>query len=210
MESNKPQITFSKNAPFIVKNVEKMEDRYKEAIPTKPVMALCRCGKSENQPFCDGKHVEEGFKNEMKANTHFDRVKKYTGKDITIYFDLCICSHVAVCIRRLPSVFNLTKRPWINADGASVEEIIKTIEACPTGALKYELNGNIGEITGREAKIKVDPRGPLYIEGGIELNGDTEPPAVQEHYSLCRCDHTTNTPFCDGSHRELWRKKKNQ
>lgn len=30
-------------------------------------IGLCRCGLSENKPFCDGAHARQGFQSECKA-----------------------------------------------------------------------------------------------------------------------------------------------
>lgn len=53
-------------------------------------------------------------------------------------------------------------------------------------------------------KITVRPNGPLRVEGPIVLTDAdghqwdlTGKPAI----SLCRCGHSQNRPFCDGSHK---------
>ena len=64
--------------------------------------------------------------------------REYHGADVIVQFDPAVCTHSAECLTRLPRVFNLRNRPWVNADGAKAEEIISTIMYCPSGALAYK------------------------------------------------------------------------
>jgi uncharacterized Fe-S cluster protein YjdI len=63
--------------------------------------------------------------------------KKYHGADLDIYYHKDICAHIGNCVRGNPNVFEVGRRPWIIADNGGVEDDIRVINSCPSGALKY-------------------------------------------------------------------------
>ena len=42
--------------------------------------------------------------------------KLYTGPLVNVSFDLDVCQHAAECVRGMPSVFDTSKRPWIDPE----------------------------------------------------------------------------------------------
>lgn len=68
---------------------------------------------------------------------------KYQAKNITVTWDSNTCIHAAVCISRLPMVFDTSKRPWIQPENEEANDIIKTIKKCPSGALQFEIKKDI-------------------------------------------------------------------
>jgi CDGSH-type Zn-finger protein len=52
-----------------------------------------------------------------------------------------------------------------------------------------------------EAKIKVTKNGPLLVSGGVPIvAADGITYEIKDPVALCRCGHSCNKPFCDGSH----------
>ncbi|MCB0914968.1 MAG: CDGSH iron-sulfur domain-containing protein [Actinobacteria bacterium] len=50
--------------------------------------------------------------------------------------------------------------------------------------------------------VKVEADGPLEVQGPVTIEGsDGVVLDVTERTWLCRCGHSNNKPFCDGSHR---------
>lgn len=56
------EINIVKNGPFIVKGSFKLSDTDGSEILTSGMASLCRCGFTENRPFCDGSHLKSDFK----------------------------------------------------------------------------------------------------------------------------------------------------
>lgn len=50
------------NGPYYVRGELEIRDRHGELFEAGPRATLCRCGKSENQPFCDNSHRSSGFR----------------------------------------------------------------------------------------------------------------------------------------------------
>lgn len=50
--------------------------------------------------------------------------------------------------------------------------------------------------------IQVKDNGPLRVTGPLRLiDAEGNEFETKESFSLCRCGHSQNKPFCDGSHR---------
>jgi uncharacterized Fe-S cluster protein YjdI len=60
---------------------------------------------------------------------------EFRGQSVTITYDDDVCTHAANCVRSLPGVFDANRRPWVDPDGASADEIAAAVRACPSGAL---------------------------------------------------------------------------
>jgi len=56
------------------------------------------------------------------------------------------------------------------------------------------------------AKITINANGSIRVEGDFEINDAEGKPfglAGRTVIGLCRCGHSENKPFCDGSHRKV-------
>jgi CDGSH-type Zn-finger protein len=169
------------------------------------MMTLCRCGASENKPFCDGSHRDVKFKGDKDPKRREDKVIEFKGKEITIYDNRGVCSADGACVRESPKVFQKDKKPmWIFPDEDDVKRTIATIEKCPSGALSYSIgDGPRIQDLDREPAIKIAKDGPLEFAGYIEIYDEMDSkPESKEHYALCRCGQSKNKPFCDNTHKK--------
>jgi CDGSH-type Zn-finger protein/uncharacterized Fe-S cluster protein YjdI/ADP-ribose pyrophosphatase YjhB (NUDIX family) len=98
-----------------------------------PRATLCRCGQSQNKPFCDGAHAAAGF----------------------------------------------------TATGEPAAKEFKALEV------------RNGPLT-----VEPQPNGPLMVMGNLEIVSGTGRTLHKVTKTwLCRCGHSANKPYCDGSHK---------
>jgi uncharacterized Fe-S cluster protein YjdI len=110
------------------------------------------------------------------------------------------------CFRGLPQVFNPKKRPWVNIEGATTQEIVKQVKQCPSGALSYYMNeeNEKQQEADEETRIEVLPNGPLLVYGTLEVKDkDGNETTKQNTTAFCRCGGSMNKPYCDGTHRKI-------
>jgi CDGSH-type Zn-finger protein len=199
-----PTIECKPNGPYLVKNLEDLQDRHGTPIATKPVIALCRCGGSGSKPFCDGTHQKIGFLDSKLADRAVDQRESYQAGRITIHDNRSICAHAGRCTDGLATVFKYQSDPWIDPAAGTVDKIIDTIHQCPSGALSYTLDGVAGSDPQRQPSITVTQDGPYAVAGGVQLLAQAwAQGASREHYTLCRCGGSKNKPFCDGMHGSI-------
>ena len=136
--------------------------------------------------------------------------KKYSNDEVTIIWQPAKCIHSTICWKGasgLLSVFNPKERPWIKPQGASTEDIINKVKQCPSGALSYEYLQKPPFETQKPPpgalKIEIKPNGPLILHGNcILVDSEGKTTSKDGITAFCRCGHSSNKPFCDGSHRK--------
>jgi CDGSH-type Zn-finger protein/truncated hemoglobin YjbI len=206
-----PSIQLVHNGPYLLTNVDLLTNTLGDPIPARPQMALCRCGQSGAKPWCDGSHALADFDDAKDPNRVADRRDTYPGLSLTVYDNRGICQHSGYCTDRLPVAFRVEEEPFVAPSGARMDEIMRAVRNCPSGALSYALDGHeardhVDWHHQRPAAVAVSTDGPYRVTGAIPLI-DSAGSAVArnqgvsvEHYALCRCGHSQNKPFCSGMH----------
>jgi CDGSH-type Zn-finger protein/truncated hemoglobin YjbI len=207
----KATIQLSPDGPLLVKNVERFFNWLGEPLPSRPLMALCRCGASSIKPYCDGRHAQISFSDAKDVERVPDHRDTYIGQQVGILDNRGTCQHSGFCTDRLPTVFHAKTEPFVTPSGGRMDEIIRTVRDCPSGALSFATDGvetrdSVDFHDTRPPAIEVTKDGPYRITGAIaleEADGNDvlrNAGASREHFALCRCGHARNKPFCTGMH----------
>ncbi len=177
-----------------------------ERIDTGERYQLCRCGRSQDKPFCDGSHAEVGFDGTETAGHEsvLELSVPIDGPGIRIRDARKLCAEARYC-DRAGGLWNLVQR-------CDDPEILALVEEeamlCPSGrytactgdtdeALEPDYEPSIGLVEDPELGVS----GPLFVRGGILIEGaDGVAYEVRNRVTLCRCGESRNKPFCDGSH----------
>jgi CDGSH-type Zn-finger protein len=215
------KIIISKDGPYIVsediplykEDILVDSEKYpigfgnKEKIETEGNYAICRCGQSKNQPFCDGNHISAGFDGTEIAS------RKINEKDIlkveTENFELTdipvLCDHSRFCTRA-GGIRKLLEKS--DNDPKSGEIAKDEATKCTSGRLTIK-DKNTGEITEPELKKEIvilydtgkEKSGSMWVKGGIDIeSADGTPYEVRNRMTFCRCGKSDNKPYCDGTH----------
>ena len=173
-------------------------------LPQSEVYALCRCGRSDNAPFCDGSGHKR-FKGTEKADRspYEERAERLEGAGIDLMDDVR-CGKAMFCHRHGRSTWDMLK----DSDDPDVRnELIRAACECPAGrTVAVDKDGNVHEDTLEPAIYIVQGPEPgrsggIYVMGGIPItSADGEVYEVRNRVLLCRCGASRNMPFCDATH----------
>jgi CDGSH-type Zn-finger protein len=165
---------------------------------------LCRCGRSQDKPFCDGSHERVPFHGQEVADhgSIEDRHKVHPGEGVVLTDDRSICEHAGFCADRFTNVWRMITD---TDDPAVRERLIGMVRLCPSGALatRSDVAAEPDE-PALPTSVAAIEDGPLWVRGGVRVTGaDGRDYEVRNRVTLCRCGASTNKPFCDGTHQEI-------
>jgi CDGSH-type Zn-finger protein len=185
---------------------ESLDYREGKIYPTSQQYALCRCGQSENKPFCDGTHKKVSFDGKETASRvpYSERAQTIEGPALLLTDVENLCAFARFCDPK-GQVWNLVQQ----ADTPQTRKLVEHEAGhCPSGrlvvrdratgeAIEPKFEPSLGLIEDTAKKVN----GPIWVRGGIPVvSADGEAYEIRNRITLCRCGRSTNKPFCDGSH----------
>jgi CDGSH-type Zn-finger protein len=77
VDDARAKITPYRNGPYLIRGPFTMVDQEGNEIEvSRRVVALCRCGRSQTRPFCDGTHKAIGFRAESGVPLDGERLSE--------------------------------------------------------------------------------------------------------------------------------------
>lgn len=180
-----------------------------KSFPVQETYKLCRCGRSNTKPFCDGTHRTMGFDGRETASRVpvARQSETYDGPTLTLDDAEQLCAFARFCDAggKIWALVEATDRPDVH------DLVIREATHCPAGRLvvhdkrtrkpvEPQLPPSIGVVE--------DPAlgcsGPLWVRGGIAIESASGTPYEKRNrVTLCRCGASVNKPFCNGSHASI-------
>lgn len=213
------RITVTEDGPYLVTDVplvraeivvndagESVGYREIERLDVPYRYSLCRCGMSATKPFCDGSHMDVAFDGTETAghDSYAETSACIDGPGLRLRDVRRLCAEARFC-DRAGGLWNLIE----GADDPQVRVLVEE-EAmlCPSGRYvacdpdtdaprEFDLEPSIVLLEDPQMGVS----GPLFVRGGVPVfDAQGQPYEVRNRVTLCRCGHSSNKPFCDGSH----------
>jgi len=178
-----------------------------ETVETGSRFRLCRCGHSQNKPFCDNSHRRVTFDGTETASRdeHVDVAVVTDGPTMSLGDVRQLCARARFCDGH-GDAWSAVER---SANDESRRIAAHEASHCPAGrlvaydktdggaALEPELGPEIGLIEDPAAQRS----GGIWLRGGIAVaSADGTRYPTRNRMVLCRCGESDNKPLCDGSH----------
>lgn len=220
LTNGKSKIAVTKDGPYIVAGAIPISEqviiadsentatewRQGKKYPLREKCALCRCGQSNNKPFCDGTHLKVGFYGTETAvrEGYHNPPKEVNGQELKLTDFEELCASARFC-HRAGGIWDLVPK---SEDQRKRKIIIEEACDCPSGRLViYDKKNNRTIEPEFEKSIGLieDPTmgvsGPIWVRGGVRVeSADGKTYMIRNRITLCRCGKSQNKPFCDSSH----------
>jgi CDGSH-type Zn-finger protein len=167
---------------------------------------LCRCGRSDGKPFCDGSHADVAFDGtETASREPYDsRADVIEGPVVYLTDVTDLCASARFCLAK----GGLWRLPAGAEEPEAAGRVADQANLCPAGrfvaretesgaAIEPDLEPSIGLVQDPQRGVS----GGLWVRGSVPVvSSDGFAYEVRNRQTLCRCGESRNKPFCDGSH----------